>query len=78
MNRLGATDYMDDMESRIETLEAKVKNLADRPTPYKCPICGGSGLVPSELYNQTTINLSSSSTSPARCRTCNGLGSVWC
>ena len=46
-------------------------------TPYRCPICGGNGLVSGSFYTSlfgcggTTTNI----TQP--CRTCNGAGILW-
>ena len=44
--------------------------------PYKCPVCGGSGLVPNGYYNQTSGVWSTTSTTPETCKSCNGTGIV--
>jgi hypothetical protein len=45
--------------------------------PFKCPICGGNGLVPHGFYNQTGGQFSSTDTTPETCRICNGSGIVY-
>jgi uncharacterized cupin superfamily protein len=45
--------------------------------PFKCPICGGNGLVPHGFYNQTGGQWSSTDTTPETCRSCNGSGIVY-
>lgn len=44
-------------------------------TPYKCPVCGGTGIVPNGFYSQTSGQWSSAS--PETCRSCGGTGIVW-
>ena len=44
--------------------------------PYKCPVCGGTGLVLNGFYSSTTGQWSSSSTVPETCRSCNGKGYI--
>ena len=44
--------------------------------PYRCPVCGGKGELPSGFY-QTKKYYSTANTSPEPCRTCNGTGIIW-
>jgi len=44
--------------------------------PFKCPVCGGTGLVPHGFYNQTSGNWSTTDITPERCRSCE-FGIVW-
>lgn len=46
--------------------------------PFRCPVCGGNGLVPDGFYDTTTGQW----TAPTyvlyvKCRSCNGTGIVW-
>lgn len=45
--------------------------------PFKCPVCGGTGLVPHGFYDTTTGLYTSTSTLPDQCRSCSGTGIVW-
>lgn len=45
--------------------------------PYRCPVCGGNGLVPNGFYLQTSGDWATSSITPEQCRTCEGKGIVW-
>ncbi len=49
------------------------------PTGYRCPICGGTGLVPNGFYSQigNYKHGLSASASPETCRSCKGTGVVW-
>ncbi len=42
--------------------------------PHRCPICSGRGLVPCGFYNGVSDTFS---TSPEKCRSCNGGGVLW-
>lgn len=44
---------------------------------YKCPVCGGRGLVPNGFYNVTDNSYYTNSTSAEPCKTCHGTGIVW-
>lgn len=44
---------------------------------YKCPVCGGRGLVPNGFYNITDDSYYTNSTSAEPCKTCHGTGIVW-
>jgi hypothetical protein len=45
--------------------------------PHRCPVCGGSGLVPEGFYLQTSGYWSTTGTMMEQCRTCGGTGVVW-
>jgi rubrerythrin len=45
--------------------------------PYRCPVCGGNGLVCNGFYSTTTGYIQSTSTAAEKCRTCGGSGIVW-
>ena len=47
------------------------------PSPYRCPVCDGSGIVPNGFYNQTSGQWSTTDATPDVCRSCNGTGIVW-
>jgi len=42
--------------------------------PYRCPICGGAGVVPAGFYSMGIV---STLFVPETCRSCNGTGIVW-
>lgn len=46
-------------------------------SPFRCPICGGNGLVPTGFYEQTSGQWSVGSAEPEKCRSCDGTGMVW-
>jgi len=51
-------------------------------TPFKCPVCLGTGNVPCGFYEQHKIDdngrtWTTSSTTSETCRTCGGTGIVW-
>lgn len=76
--------------ANINGPSAVLSGPSDSPTPalplgavswperrwQKCPVCGGNGLVPNGFYTQTTGQWTTSSTTPEKCRSCNGLGRV--
>jgi len=44
---------------------------------YTCPVCNGRGLVPNGFYTAIGVQYySSSSTTPEKCKSCNGTGVV--
>lgn len=43
----------------------------------RCPVCGGSGHVPAGFYLGTGPTITTSSSMPEQCRSCNGTGVVW-
>jgi DnaJ-class molecular chaperone len=45
--------------------------------PYRCPICGGSGLVPHGYYDKTAERWTNTITIAEMCRTCEGAGVIW-
>ena len=45
--------------------------------PYRCPVCGGNGLVPNGFYCQTSGDWPTTSISPEVCRSCNGTGVIF-
>lgn len=49
-----------------------------KPTPHKCPVCDGRGIVPPSFY-YTIKGLGgvTSNTSPDKCRSCDGRGVIW-
>lgn len=60
----------------VEMLCSEIERY-DRPRvtyqPFRCPVCGGTGLVPAGFYLQTMT----SSATPEVCKTCKGSGAVW-
>lgn len=48
-----------------------------KPDPYRCPVCGGNGLVSNGFYMTTTGIFYASNTDAETCRACNGTGIVW-
>jgi len=46
--------------------------------PFRCPVCGGNGLVPDGFYNITTGQWTAPTyVLSVNCRSCNGTGIVW-
>ena len=54
-----------------------ITDVNTSPTPHRCPVCSGNGLVPNGFYMQTGGHWSTSSTTPETCRSCGGTGIVW-
>lgn len=46
-------------------------------TPFKCPVCNGTKVVPNGFYNSTSGYYTTNSTTPEPCQSCNGTGIVW-
>lgn len=53
-----------------------IKPINCEEKPYRCPVCGGNGLVPNGFYNQASWNWSTTSMKPEMCRSCNGSGII--
>ena len=43
--------------------------------PFKCPVCGGRGIVPNGFYD--IFPQSITSITPETCKTCHGTGIIW-
>jgi|LSQX01.3.fsa_nt_gb DnaJ-class molecular chaperone len=43
--------------------------------PFKCPVCGGRGIVPNGFYD--IFPQSITSIIPETCKTCHGSGIIW-
>ena len=43
--------------------------------PYRCPVCGGRGIVPNGFYSFFAD--STTATTGEACRTCGGKGVIW-
>ena len=43
--------------------------------PFKCPVCGGRGIVPNGFYD--IFPQSITSIIPETCKTCHGTGIIW-
>lgn len=54
-----------------------MKKRQPKLTPYRCPICGGNGLVPDGFYATVTGHWSTTDCTSEKCRSCNGTGIVW-
>jgi DnaJ-class molecular chaperone len=50
-----------------------IKSLA----PYRCPICGGNGLVSGSFYTALLGCGGTSANITEQCRSCNGAGIIW-
>lgn len=46
----------------------------DPPQPFRCPICGGRGVVVNGFYDGLSVG---TDTLSEPCRSCNGSGVVW-
>lgn len=45
--------------------------------PYRCPVCGGKGFVPSGFYSVFPYDQTTCTSLTEKCRSCNGSGIVW-
>ena len=45
------------------------------PQAFRCPVCGGRGVVPGGFYSN--LGISATAAGPERCRSCDGTGVVW-
>lgn len=61
----------------------KAKIIDDQPdiskslAPYRCPICGGNGLVSGAFYTSLLGCVGTSANITDQCRTCKGAGIIW-
>ena len=46
-------------------------------TPFRCPVCGGNGIVAGGFYGQTSGQWLSAGVYSEECRSCKGTGVVW-
>jgi len=53
------------------------EEISNSLTPHRCPVCGGTGLVPAGFYSQTSGQWTTTYITPEICRTCGGNGIVW-
>lgn len=54
-----------------------IKSFKGETKPFVCPVCGGKGIVPNGFYNSLNNYWSTTSTTPEKCRTCDGTGVIW-
>ena len=76
------SNYIDDFLSDLTALLEQHKEMLTPPSataeePYRCPVCGGNGLVPNGFYCQTSGDWPTTSISPEVCRSCNGTGVIF-
>ena len=48
-----------------------------RKIPFRCPVCGGSRVVPNGFYRQTSGDWLTTDATPETCRSCNGIGIIY-
>ena len=72
--QLTLSDYMVEVSKKIDSLEDEL--ITSNKIPHTCPVCSGIGFVPNGYYRTTSQTWSSNSTSPDRCKTCNGTGII--
>jgi hypothetical protein len=78
-------EYVQGLEQELLELKASLHHNKEPvnitahigTSPYKCPVCGGNGLVPNGFYSQTGGKWWSTSTTPETCKSCSGTGIVW-
>lgn len=58
-------------------IKAQMQPVIISEIPYCCPICLGNGLVPGGFYSQLSGYWASSTISFEKCRSCNGIGTIW-
>lgn len=51
--------------------------IPNNKQPHVCPVCLGKGIVPNGFYLYPHNQWFSSSTSPEKCKSCQGSGVVW-
>lgn len=56
----------------IETYKVWVESKV----PYRCPVCGGNGMVDAGFYSQTSGGWPSIGGTEI-CKSCNGTGIIW-
>lgn len=52
-------------------------NPTPQKQPFRCPVCGGSGMVDERLYDLYPLGATVNNTHKINCRSCNGTGIVW-
>ena len=74
---IGAGIYGGEIYVRKSDFDRVVEELTKPNVLNRCPICGGNGIVPNGFYTLTTEIWSTVSTTPEKCKSCNGTGIVW-
>jgi len=85
--------YADCIVERELPLRERVAELEARPlteaahgqqptvggmlTPFRCPVCGGNGIVAGGFYGQTSGQWLAAEVYSEQCRSCSGTGVVW-
>ena len=69
--------YTNELEKKvIKSSGSSASSYSTALAPYRCPICGGNGIVLGGFYNQTSGAWVS--TNPTEeCRSCGGTGILW-
>ena len=71
------TKCFEQLDALFDELTATSPSSATAEEPYRCPVCGGNGLVPNGFYCQTSGDWPTTSISPEVCRSCNGTGVIF-
>lgn len=82
IKKIKSEDYYFNLPDIEENFRDKINELVERfnnlstESIHRCPVCGGSGMVPNGFYNTVSGVGSTSSISPEVCRSCSGSGYI--
>ena len=58
-------------------MSTETTEMGDEVQPFRCPVCGGNGLVSGGFYTQTSGVWSAATVRFEICKSCNGTGVIW-
>lgn len=79
-NKVTAKEATKKIENALDCYaKSEVKKAIEdkKGSPFRCPICNGTGFVPIGFYSNTSGECAASETVTENCRSCDGTGIVW-
>lgn len=71
-------DIPEQLKTPLKSCVCSFESATLQKQPFRCPVCGGNGLVPDGFYDTTTGQWTAPTyVLSVNCRSCNGTGIVW-
>lgn len=70
-------DNTNDIPNEEQSSRLQQPAVGGTLTPFRCPVCGGNGIVAGGFYGQTSGQWLSAEVYSEECRSCKGTGVVW-